>query len=336
MLRSSRRGFTLIELLVVIAIIAVLIGLLLPAVQKVREASSRTKCTNNLKQLGIGLHAYHDNFNGFPVETNVGAGSGVSWPTRILPYIEQGNLYNLIWPAFQTALSANPQQTGLYVTAAQQVTDANGVVPIFLCPSRRTVSAGAVIDYCGAYSQGIEGAALNGAYTNIGTNVAAGGYFCVLDNKVGGPVASGVTLTTIANGAGSSNTLMLPHKIMRPGNYVLPAANRNKNDIGWVWTNLTSGGGNDHMRWADSGGGGNTAGHGYVLDDPTSDENHMGGPHPSGSPILYADGSVHIYSYMYTDLDAFPAGQNNAATLDDVTFQALLAYNRKEIVTPPQ
>src|SRR5262245_44888903 len=131
MLRSSRRGFTLIELLVVIAIIAVLIGLLLPAVQKVREAASRTKCVNNLKQIGIGLHAYHDNYNGFPVE---GTGQGISWPTRILPYIEQDNLYNLIWPAFQIALQANPQSTGLYVTAAQQVTDANGVVPVFLCP----------------------------------------------------------------------------------------------------------------------------------------------------------------------------------------------------------
>lgn len=89
----QNRGFTLIELLVVIAIIAVLIALLLPAVQQAREAARRTQCRNNLKQLGLACHNYHDAYNLFPL------GCGYSlwgWKVYILPYIDQGNQYNQI------------------------------------------------------------------------------------------------------------------------------------------------------------------------------------------------------------------------------------------------
>jgi prepilin-type N-terminal cleavage/methylation domain-containing protein len=106
---GRRNGFTLIELLVVIAIIAILIALLLPAVQQAREAARRTQCKNNLKQIGLALHNYHDVHKTFPpgwiaVDPLTGRHSahegvsGVGWAAMILPYMEQSNLYELLDP----------------------------------------------------------------------------------------------------------------------------------------------------------------------------------------------------------------------------------------------
>src|SRR5262249_24770696 len=96
--RSTRTGFTLIELLVVVAVIAVLIALLLPAVQQAREAARRMQCKNNLRQVALALHTYHERSGSFP-PSNVVAGSGLdigwwSWIVRVLPELDQQQLYS--------------------------------------------------------------------------------------------------------------------------------------------------------------------------------------------------------------------------------------------------
>lgn len=133
--RSAKRpapgGFTLVELLVVIAIIGILVGLLLPAVQAAREAARRMSCQNNLKQLGLAIHNYHDTYKTFPGNTGTPANAtrlGASWLVQILPYLEQSAAFNqLVWIDSDFEDRYGPNRNWLVMSQVN--------VPVFRCPS---------------------------------------------------------------------------------------------------------------------------------------------------------------------------------------------------------
>lgn len=178
--RFGRSGFTLVELLVVIAIIGVLIALLLPAVQQAREAARRMQCTNNLKQLGLGLHNHHDTFGQFPMgyEFRSGFSDGDptwGWAAFLMPFIEQETIYDAIDPKNQTLANAVANANDLAVMKTP--------LNVYRCPSdtgpdlndqrKLAGEATALSNYIGSNSSDL--AARNDGFP--GSNYGADGIF---------------------------------------------------------------------------------------------------------------------------------------------------------------
>jgi prepilin-type N-terminal cleavage/methylation domain-containing protein len=217
-MRSSLPGhrrfaFTLIELLVVIAIIAILIGLLLPAVQKVREAAARAKCANNLKQLGLAMHNYHDTTGKFPYLRSGGGQNRHSWVLLLTPYIEQSTIYQ----AMSTPITGVNQTDGFNnLTSADPtiVATRSAGVSVLLCPSRRGVGQLTPID---PGNLSVTGQPNDYAASTGDTNVVpTTGVFTFDNGSFTQLKEKGRRIADITDG--TSNTVMIGEKHLRSSN----------------------------------------------------------------------------------------------------------------------
>jgi prepilin-type N-terminal cleavage/methylation domain-containing protein/prepilin-type processing-associated H-X9-DG protein len=214
MARSKRYAFTLIELLVVMAIIAILAALLLPAVQAAREAARRTQCRNNLHQIGIALHNYHDGFLMFPpgwigvtnFQLDVNGGSGLAWSSLILPQIEQ---YAAAFQSKEKNGTAPPLNPKVAITDPTDATLQPYVIPLYRCPSDigpETVSVAlqppqtnpnlpmsfATSNYIGSFGS----ADYHPCYANaVGVNCPGDGVFFLNSRTAIGDIRDGTTYT---------------------------------------------------------------------------------------------------------------------------------------------
>jgi prepilin-type N-terminal cleavage/methylation domain-containing protein/prepilin-type processing-associated H-X9-DG protein len=305
-----RKGFTLIELLVVIAIIAILIGMLLPAVQKVRESAARAQCLNNLKQLGLAAMTFHDNYKRFPPAVNLPNQQAFGWDTEpdtgkyyglfvaLFPYFEQDNLQKNL-----NISVANPQN----VNCAGAGSVGAQVVKIMICPS----DAAMPIPPQGMYTtltfglNSYGGCSGTSATSTSGTSMSKNGIF-FMNSKV--------RIEMIKDG--TSNTLMFGER----SRLNLPPTSTSQALGGWAWCNQFAQEDNS-MNTSEGmeGGQGCTVNASNVAVCPAGnihDLNEFGSQHVGGSisNFCFADGSVKslpksINIVTYQRLSAIADGQ---------------------------
>jgi len=345
---TKRRGFTLIELLVVIAIIAILIALLLPAVQQAREAARRTQCRNNLKQLGLALHNYHDNFLTFPpgivsggpypmvvdscgntVEQRDRGTNGLGWSTMILPYLDQAPLYNRIGEdTSNTSPSALPTSSTFGVDwklggasgRSCAEADATTILEAYICPS--DPSDGVNTD------QTVTGALLNNGSTG-NLRIGKSNYPA---NDVLFRANASTSIRDITDG--TSNTLLVGERTSKNfANHVIldsaasPGAGTKSGTLGFVpgvWigifntrynVNSRTGHGINGFGAATRGSGGCAPWH---PGDPDISGWGWSSAHVGGAQFLFADGRVRFLS----------------ENLDRNTFTSLGTMNKFDIPGP--
>ena len=291
--KGGRRSFafTLIELLVVIAIIAILIALLVPAVQKVRAAAARTQCINNLKQMGLGTHSFHDVNKRLPD----GGWNTTDWHTwtaqfQILPFVEQGNMYNA-FINIPTVELTNPPTGGPY--PSPPVVN-NAGVPIYMCPARNRTAFttnggnspsvnGPHTDYkLNTTNRTWNGVALHGFYPSFQQVNVAGNLTWVNMRKI--------TMATVTSLNGTSQTIFFGEGSIDPGMYIsLSSSNWDENIYsgGYGGTQRSD---NLIIRDAPGNGGNN---------------NYWGSAHDAGTPFMLLDGSVRLINYAQTQGNAF-------------------------------